>query len=61
MTFNGGNKNMEYPKETGKICICTLDNGDIIESEFVICPSLGIQYFKEVINTGRHVVSWRYK
>jgi len=52
---------MEYPKESGKLCICTLDNGEIIESEFIICPTLGIHFFKKVINTGRYVVSWTYK
>lgn len=52
---------MEYLEETGRVCICKLDNGDIIESEFIICPNLGIAYFKEVVNTGRCVVSWKYK
>jgi len=52
---------VEYPKETGKTYICTLDNGEVIESEFIICPNLGMQYFREVINTGRYVVSWKYK
>ena len=52
---------MEYPKESGRMCICTLDNGDVIESEFVICSNLGMQYFKEVVNTGRYVISWEYK
>lgn len=52
---------MEYPKETGKVCICTLDNGEIIESKYIICPNLGIAYFEEVVNTGRYVTSWKYK
>lgn len=52
---------MEFPKETDRICICTLDNGDVIESKFIICPILGIQYFEKVVNTGRYVVSWKYK
>ena len=52
---------MIYPNESGKTCICTLDNGEIIESKFIICPNLGIQYFKEIVNTGRYVVSWKYK
>ena len=50
----------EYP-EDGRICICTLDNGKVIESRFVVCPNLGIHYFEEVVNTGRSVVSWKYK
>ena len=48
---------MEYPKESGGLCIYTLDNGDVIESKFIICLTLGVQFFKEVINTGRYVVS----
>ena len=52
---------IEYPKESGRMCICTLDNGEVIESIYVICPALGIAYFKEIVNTGRFVVDWRYK
>ena len=51
----------ECPKETNRVCVCVLDDGSIIESTYIICPTLGIGYFKEVINTGRFVVSWNYK
>ena len=48
---------MEEPKEKG-IYLCTLDDGSVVESPFVTCPNLGIAYFKNVVNTGRYVVSW---
>lgn len=51
-------KTKEYPTDTTKDYLVTLDNGKKIINKFIDCPELGIHYFKEVVNTGRFVVSW---
>ena len=43
-----------------RMCSCTLNTGEVIESRYIICPNLGIAYFEKVINTGKYVVKWHY-
>lgn len=51
------NEIQPLPAENGRYT-CLLDNGDIITTDYVRLPNLGLGYFKDVVNTGRFVVSW---
>lgn len=51
-------KSQELPMESGNYT-CLLENGQVIESEFVRLENLGIAYFKNVVNTGHFVVAWK--
>ena len=50
---------MIMPKES-RLCLCTLNTGEVIQSKYIICPNLGIAYFEKVVNTGKYVVDWKY-
>lgn len=50
-----------YPTDPSKKYLVTLENGDIVESNYVIDWDLKIEYFSEVINTGHSVIRWEEK
>lgn len=50
-----------YPTDPSKKYLVTLENGDIVESNYVIDWDLKIEYFSEVINTGHSVIRWKEK